>query len=136
MTKHTTDVTVAALRQWVLANQDDTGCREAADQLGAMGAIAVLLEMLDGPLTARCALEVAAALGQHGDARDLPELYRLRAEHERVAAMLDVAIENIEEDAAECTCDECSAAIQGRPGPGDMERPDVSPSGLPPFSRN
>ena len=136
MKKHTTDVTVAALRQWMLANQDDTGCREAADQLGALGAISILLETLDGPLTARCALEVAAALGQHGDARDLPDLYRHRAEYGRIAAMLDVAIESIEEDASECPCDECSAAFRGHPGPGDMERPEFSLNDLPPFSRN
>lgn len=132
MIKHTDNVAVAALTQWMLSHQDDSGCGEAADTLGELGAVSVLLEMLDGPLTARCALEVAAALGKHADTSHLPHLYRHRAEFGRVAAMLDVAMEDVGENGTECTCGECST-LRDEPESG---RPVVPPSDLPPFSRN
>ena len=126
MIKHSDNVTVAALRHWILANQDDTGCREAAETLGELGAVSTLLEMLDGPLTARCAMEVAAALGNHADASHLPHLSRHRAEFSAVAAMLDVAMEDIEEDQGECTCGQCNAFRDQ--GSGSPVRPVGSPS--------
>ena len=128
MIKHTDNVAIAALTQWMLTNQDDTGCREAANQLGELGAVSTLLEMLDGPLTARCALEVAAALGNYADATHLSHLYRHRAEYGRIAAVLDFAIEQNDE---ECTCG------QGHDAYGDQTEPDGTEGPvMPPFSRN
>ena len=136
MIKHTDNVTVAALRHWILTNQDDTGCREAAETLGELRAVSALLEMLDGPLTARCAMEVAAALGNHADASHLPHLYRHRAEFSKIAAMIGVAIEDIEENQGDCTCGQCRSTYGGSSGPDGSEEPEGLPSDLPPFSRN
>ena len=131
MIKHTDNVTVTALTQWILTNQDDTGCREAAETLGELGAVSTLLEMLDGPLTARCALEVAAALGNYADASHLPHLYRHHVEFSKVAAMIEVAIEEAEESQEECTCGTCRDVFDDALGPDSAEGPIVTP-----FSRN
>ena len=130
MISHTENVAVAALRQWMLANQDDTGCREAAETLGGLGAISVSLEMLDGPLTARCVLAVVEALGNHAHASNLHHLLRHRAEFGRVAAMLDVAIEEAEESQEECTCGQCRDAHGGQSGPGGTNRSVGVPNNL------
>ena len=136
MIKHTDNVAVSALRQWMLANQDDTGCREAAETLGGIGAISVLLEMLDGPLTTRCAFEVAAVLGNHADASHLPHLYRYHVEFSKVAAMIKVAIEEAEESAGECTCGQRHDTFGDQSEPSVSEGPSGAPNNLPPFSRN
>ena len=128
MIKHTDNVTVAALTHWMLANQDDSGCHEAANQIGALGAVPTLLEMLDGPLTARCALEVADALVDHADASHLPHLYRHRTEFGKIAAMIDVAIDEIEESQGECTCGQCRDAVGGQAQPDGSFRPVVLPT--------
>ena len=136
MIKHTDNVAIAALTQWMLANQDDTGCREAAETLGELGAVSTLLEMLDGPLTARCALEVAAALGNHADASHLPHLYRHYTEFGKVTAMIEIAIEEAEENAGECTCGQCRDVPGGQSGPDGTDRPVGAPDNLPPYLRN
>lgn len=102
MTKHTDDVQVAALTEWMLSHQDDTGCREAADTLGQLGAVSALLGMLDGPITACCAIEIADALVTHGESRVLTDMMRLHAEFSAVAGILGMAIRKIEEE-ADCT---------------------------------
>ena len=106
MIKHTDDVTVAALTAWMLANQDDTGCREAADTLGGLGAVSALLAMLDGPITACCAIEIADALVTHGESRVITDIMRLHAEFGAVAGSLGAAIRKIQEE-GDCTCSMC-----------------------------
>ena len=106
MTKHTSDVTIAALTEWMLAHQDDTGCREAADTLGGLGAVSNLIGMLDGSITARCAIEIADALATHGGMRVITDMMRLHGEFGAVAGILGMAIRRIEEE-RDCTCSMC-----------------------------
>ena len=127
MIKHTRDVTIVALTRWMLANQDDTGCQEAADTLGDLGAISTLMEMLGEPLTPRCAASVAIALSVYGDVSLIPDLCRLRVEYGSVVTMLNHAIEKIAEDGSECTCGDCGGPLEDDEDEGLVSRGTVRP---------
>lgn len=138
MIKHTRDVAIVALTQWMFANQDDTGCLEAADTLGNLGAVTALLEMLGGPLTPRCAASVATAISVHGDTNLLPDLCRLRVEFDAAALMLNHAIDKIVEDGGECTCSDCGGPLEDDEDlvSGGTIRPVTPPDDQHPHLRN
>lgn len=114
MIRHTRDVTIVALTRWMMSNQDDPGCRQAANALGDLGARAALLEMLDGSITPRCAAAVAngLVLCNAEDFHLLPDLYRLADQYSAVVDLLNETIGLIEADDDECTCRDCGAPLE------------------------